>query len=305
MVNSSLILRARGREPSLFHRRPHEANRAAVSTYGSAGFGLACLSWLRATMGPMDSSAEHVLEGGNVAEAVVRIGSTVRKPASAATAAVEALLHHLAGVGFSGAPRSLGRDELGRHVLEYVPGEMAYGDPPLDASELRRLSGMIRELHDAAESFHPPPLAEWNVVITPDREDLICHHDLAPWNLVRNGDRWVFIDWDGAGPGSRLWDLAYAASTFVPFVAGGEPSLDGPRLRALADGYGLDEEQRTAFPALIGAHTRGMYDLLHSSSLTGEQPWARLYAEGHGEHWGPAADYIDGHLGRWTSALLE
>jgi len=73
----------------------------------------------------MNSSVEHVLEGGNVAEAVVRVGSTLRKPATASTAAVEALLDHFAEVGFSGAPRSLGRDELGRHVLEYVPGETA------------------------------------------------------------------------------------------------------------------------------------------------------------------------------------
>jgi hypothetical protein len=34
----------------------------------------------------------------------------------------------------------------------------------------------------------------WNVVIPPDRRDLICHHDLAPWKLACNGDRWVFID---------------------------------------------------------------------------------------------------------------
>jgi Ser/Thr protein kinase RdoA (MazF antagonist) len=253
----------------------------------------------------MNQSVEHVLEGGNVAETVVRVGSTVRKPATVSTAAVEALLDHFTDVGFSGAPRSLGRDELGRHVLEYVPGEIAYSLPPLTASELRRLGAFIHELHDAAESFKPPPSPQWNVVIAPDRQDLICHHDLAPWNLVRDGDRWVFIDWDGAGPGSRLWDLAYTASTFVPFCAGGDPALDGPRLRALADGYGLDEQQRLAFPALIAAHTRGMYDLLHSASLTGERPWARLYAEGHGEHWGPAADYIEAHLERWAAALFE
>jgi hypothetical protein len=48
-----------------------------------------------------------------------------------------------------------------------------------------------------------------------------------------------------------------------------------------------------------------MYDLLSASSRTGEQPWARLYAEGHGEHWGPAADYIREHLDQWTVALLS
>src|ERR1035437_8290364 len=156
----------------------------------------------------MNQSVEHVLEGGNVAELVVRVGSTVRKPATVSTAAVEALLDHFAHVGFSGARRCLGRDELGRHVVEYVPGEIAYSLPPLTASELRRLGAFIQELHDAAESFKPPAVPQWNVVIAPDREDLICHHDLAPWNLVRDGERWVFIDWDGAGPGSRLWDLA-------------------------------------------------------------------------------------------------
>jgi Ser/Thr protein kinase RdoA (MazF antagonist) len=253
----------------------------------------------------MSSSAEHVLEGGNVADVVVRVGSTVRKPATDATPAVDALLEHFAHVGFSGAPRSLGRDELGRHVLEYVPGELAYSLAPLTTSELHRLGALIHELHDAADNFSPPPAPHWNVVIAPDREDLICHHDLAPWNLVRDGDRWVFIDWDGAGPGSRLWDLAYAASTFIPFRSGGDPELDGPRLRALVDGYGLDESQRRALPALIAAHTRGMYDLLHSASLTGEQPWARLYAEGHGEHWGPAAEYIEAHLEQWTAALTR
>jgi Ser/Thr protein kinase RdoA (MazF antagonist) len=256
-------------------------------------------------MTPMDSSVEHILEGGNVGEGVVRVGSTVRKRAGDATAATEALLDHFADVGFAGAPRSLGRDEQGRQVLEYIPGQMANTLPLLTAGELGRLGDLIREMHDAAESFRPPPSPRWWVVIAPDREDLICHHDLAPWNLVRDGDRWVFIDWDGAGPGSRLWDLAYAANSFVPFAEGGDPVLDGSRLRALADGYGLDEQQRRAFPALIAAHTRGMFDLLRTSSLTGEQPWARLYAEGHGRYWGAAADYIEAHLGWWTAVLLE
>jgi hypothetical protein len=56
---------------------------------------------------------------------------------------------------------------------------------------------------------------------------------------------------------------------------------------------------------LILAHTRGMYDLLHSASPTGKQPWARQYAERHGEHWGPAADYIEARLKRWISELLD
>jgi Ser/Thr protein kinase RdoA (MazF antagonist) len=240
---------------------------------------------------------------------VVRVGATVRKPASASTAAVEALLEHLRSAGFDGAPRALGRDERGRQVLEFVPGTMADAMTPMTPSELRRVGSLIRAFHDAAADFVAPAEAAWNVVITPDREDLVCHHDLAPWNLVRSrqpdgGERWVFIDWDGAGPGSRLWDLAYAAHGFVPLGPTGDPAADGPRLRALADGYGLNEQQRRRLPELIVGHTRGMYELLRSGSRSGEQPWARLWAEGHGEHWGPAASYIEQHLEVWRRALL-
>jgi Ser/Thr protein kinase RdoA (MazF antagonist) len=251
----------------------------------------------------VEPPAEHVLTGGNASGIVVRVGDTVRKPATPATPAVEALLTHLETRGFAGAPRTLGRDERGRHILEYVPGQVAHFGPPLDPGDLRRLGGLIRSLHDATAAFAPPPGARWNVVIAPDREDLICHHDLAPWNLVRDGERWVFIDWDGAGPGSRLFDLAYSAQSFVPLAAGGDPAADGPRLRALADGYGLDPGQRAELPALIGAHTRGMFDLLARSARTGEQPWARLHAEGHGDYWGSAAGYVDRHLAAWARAL--
>jgi Ser/Thr protein kinase RdoA (MazF antagonist) len=250
------------------------------------------------------SWVEQPLAGGNVADFVVRVGSTVRKPVVPATPAVEALLDHLAAVGFEGAPRTLGRDSVGRHVLEYVPGEMADALAPMSVEELRRLGRLIRNFHDAVSGFVPPANARWNVVIPPDRQDVICHNDLAPWNLVCSGDRWVFIDWDGAGPGSRLWDLGYAAHGFIPMARGGDPGTDGPRLRALADGYGLDERQRRELPGLIAAHTRGMFTLLRDSSLTGQQPWARLYAQGHGEHWGPAANYIEEHVDVWTAALL-
>jgi Ser/Thr protein kinase RdoA (MazF antagonist) len=255
---------------------------------------------------PVEPPAEHVLAGGNVAVRVVRVGATVRKPAGPATPAVEALLRHLEAAGFAGAPRTLGRDERGRHMTEYIPGLLAQDQPPLDPDGLCRVGRLIRDLHDKVADFTPPADARWDVVIPPDRRDLICHHDLAPWNLICDAatGRWVFIDWDGAGPGSRLWDLAYAAKGFVPLVPGGDPAADGPRLRALADGYGLDGDQRRDLPALIGAHTRGMSDLLRRSARTGEQPWARLYARGHGEHWESSADYIERNLGAWARALL-
>ncbi|MFY9889555.1 MAG: phosphotransferase [Streptosporangiaceae bacterium] len=251
----------------------------------------------------MQPDNEQPLTGGNASGIVTRAGNTVRKAAGPWTPAVEALLAHLQAAGFDGAPGTLGRDDQGRHVLEYVPGPIATDLPPLRPDELYRVGTLIRALHDASEGFRPPANARWQVVIPPDREDLICHHDLAPWNLVLAKDRWVFIDWDGAGPGSRLWDLAYSVTGFVPMANGGDPAADGPRLRALADGYGLSASQRAELPPLIAAHTQGMFDLLRNSAQTGKQPWARLYADGHGDYWGPAAAYIRRHLRVWEQAL--
>jgi len=164
---------------------------------------------------------------------------------------------------------------------------------------------LIREFHAAAKSFVPPEGAEWKVVIRPDAEELICHHDLAPWNLVRGGERWVFIDWDGSGPGSVLWDVAYAAQSFVPLIHGGEPGLDALRLRCFVDGYGPDRSQRERLPELMVARTRAMFELGERAAITGEQPWARIHAEGDGSrHWRQAAEYVERHVGIWRDALL-
>lgn len=246
---------------------------------------------------------EYPLTGGNVADSVVRIGATVRKPWTPATPAVHAFLRHLAAAGFPAAPRVLGDgpDLRGRQILEFVPGTSAE-QQSLSEAELHRLGALVRELHDASAGFVPPPDVRWSTAIPADGADLICHHDLAPWNLIRDGDRWVFIDWDAAGPGTRLWDLAYLGQTFAPLVAGGDPVADASRLRAVVDGYRADVVHRAVLPDLLVRRTRAMYDLLHRGSLTGELPWARLWAEGHGLHWKGAADYVAAHVAVWRRA---
>jgi hypothetical protein len=88
--------------------------------------------------------------------AVVRIGATVRKPVTPATPAVEALLEHLAAEGFDAAPRTFGRDELGRQVLEYIPGVLADTVPPLSDEDLEHLGQLVRRLHDTLQTFLPP-----------------------------------------------------------------------------------------------------------------------------------------------------
>lgn len=151
--------------------------------------------------------------------------------------------------------------------------------------------------------FVPPPDPQWTSAIPADGAELICHQDLAPWNLIRDGDRWVFIDWDAAAPGTRRWDLAYVVQTFVPLLAGGDPAADGPRVRAVVDGYRLDDDDRAVLPEVLSRRTRAMYDLLEHGSRAGAQPWARLWDEGHGVHWGGAADYVTAHRRDWAVAV--
>lgn len=129
------------------------------------------------------------------------------------------------------------------------------------------------------------------MVIDPDAEDLIIHHDLAPWNVVCGGDRWVIIDGDNAGPGSRLCDLAYAAHGFVPLGPTGSAEVAADRLAALADGYGLDDADRQRFAALLAPRVMSMYDLLEHGHRTRTEPWARLWSEGHGDVWLADAEY--------------
>lgn len=242
---------------------------------------------------------------GNVSDGVVRVGSTVRRPALACSASVDALLAHLLDTGFAGAPQPLGRDEAGRQVLSYVEGFIDPDPSDLDAARLREVGQVIRRLHDASSTFVPPPDANWNVAIAPDATELICHHDLAPWNLVRTPTTLTFIDWDGAGPGSRLWDLAYAAHGFVPLSpdASRSDEVASERLAALIDGYGLDHEQRNRFIDLLVPRIRAMYELLRRGHDEGIQPWSRLWDEGHGATWLADALYTEQRRDIWVRAL--
>jgi hypothetical protein len=246
---------------------------------------------------------EEQLTGGNVSAEVVRVGNAVRRPSAASTPFVNAFLQHLEREGFEHAPRYLGTDDEGRQLLSWVPGEMrdALGPVPLDG--LASIGAVARQLHDVSVSFVVPEGAVWNVPIPPDRHDLIVHHDLAPWNLVVDGDRITFIDWDGVGPGSRLWDLSYAAHGFAVIHAEMAVAEVAGRLAALVDGYGLDRAGRMALVPMLARRTRSMYDLLAAGDRDGVQPWARLFAEGHGEHWGGVTRYLAQHESEWARAL--
>jgi Ser/Thr protein kinase RdoA (MazF antagonist) len=224
---------------------------------------------------------EEPLAGGNFGP-VVRVGDTVRRETGPWTPAVHALLRHLEAVGFDAAPRVLGIDEHGREILSYVEGDVPW--PPTDFlwddETPFAVGALTRRYHDACAGFVAPPDARWRMGEAVG--EVICHHDIAPWNVVfRDRQPVALIDWDFAGPGTRLWDLAYAAWRFGPLYAErpgerADPVASARRLRLLCDGYGLERRD-----GLLDAAVRRMH-AMHDLLVAGESPATlRLVAEGH------------------------
>lgn len=244
---------------------------------------------------------EEVLAGGNASGAVVRIGDTVRKSWSDATPSV---VHFVAALRAAGvdAPEPLGRDEQGRQVIEFIPGALAIAEAPLTTADLRRVGSMIRAIHDASADYVPSRDAAWQTAIPAPAAELVCHNDLAPWNLVR-GDRWVFIDWDAAAPSTRLWDLAYAAQAFALSDDERDPERAADDLAALVDGYGADGVMRRDLPGAMEERVAAMLALLEGAHATGREPWASMYVSGHGDHWAAALRYVREHRAVWSRVL--
>ncbi|GAA2580112.1 phosphotransferase [Microbacterium binotii] len=242
---------------------------------------------------------EQGLSGGNSAGAVFRAGDTVRKPWTPASPHVHAYVASLREAGVE-APAPLGRDEQGRQVWEFIPGTLAAEG--LTRPELHRVGAMVRAIHDASAGFAVPADAVWDSAIPAPGAELVCHNDLAPWNLV-TGDRWVFIDWDAAAPSTRLWDLAYAAQAFTLNDPSRSPDGAAADLAAFADGYGADAALRAALPAAMAARAEAMHELLRSSHAAGREPWGSMFLSGHGEHWLAASRYVREHAGAWAEAL--
>lgn len=242
------------------------------------------------------------LTGGNASGAVAKVGDTVRKAWTPATPSVQAFMMAVRDRGVD-VPAPKGRDDQGRQIVEFVPGPVAIDSEPLRPSELGRVGAMVRAIHDAGAEFVPTPDAQWETAIPAPGAELICHNDLAPWNLVI-GDRWVFIDWDAAAPSTRLWDLAYAAQAFTLSEVHVPPERAAGRLRAFVDGYDADHSLRVDLPAAMARRAQAMLDMLRAAHTDGREPWARMFADGHGTHWASVIDYVTANIDVWREALV-
>ncbi|MFB9628622.1 phosphotransferase [Nonomuraea helvata] len=244
---------------------------------------------------------EVPLQGGDVTDGVVRVGDTVRRPASTSTPAVHALLRHLEAAGFEGAPRVLGMDALGREILTYVPGTTGLRVGSVTDAALAAIAVLVREFHDATAGF---PLATegWAYGSNDDKApEVIGHCDLTPENMIFHNDKpRALIDFDLARPTTRLFDIVTALRHWAPIA---DPvdrhpllrDLDvGARLRLFCDAYGVPPRDRRRLLDLARLRFHRSYTVMRTRASSGGN-WAKMWAGGAGERIRRASAWLDTH----------
>lgn len=199
------------------------------------------------------------MPGGGL-DGAVRIGDTVRRGAGPWTPTIHALLDHLNDAGLAGVPHPLGIDHLGREILSLIDGQSVYSSRGPDdhgwpawayTDELLVQAGQwLAEYHRVVRAFRPvrPHWRSGPRALGPD--EIVCHYDFRAANVIVQGidqatgrgtPRLVgVVDWDTAGPGRPLFDVALAAWNWVPlWDVADRPSAEvARRIRLLVSAYG-------------------------------------------------------------------
>ena len=258
---------------------------------------------------------EEMLTGGNVSN-VYRSGETVRRELKPDSTNIHKLLKHLENKGFSYAPKFLGIDEKGREILSFIEGEA--GNYPVKEymwsnAVLKEIAKMLRFYHDSVSDF----LIEesWpSIDNTPQPFEVLCHNDFAIYNIIFNHKRPVGIidfDFDVAGPGPRLWDIAYTLYTCVPLSRvyhseTGEAvyyhSLQcadhiKQRVELFFESYSGKMEE--GYLEMVLLRLEGLCKTIKRKAKEGDSSFQKMIEEGHLEHYQNDIKFIRKHGTEW------
>jgi len=237
---------------------------------------------------------------------VVRIGDVVRHPKQPWSASAHALLSYLRDAGFTEAPAPgpLGPDYDDVAFIEGVSGDDACLLVTSDEA-VAAVAQMLRRYHDLIADWRPdvPPVWFDGQVGTGTGDQLVCHGDVAPWNLIwRDGQLVGLIDWEFATIGSRREDIAYALHYLVPFrdrsywqgVLGmSAKPRRRHRIAVFAEAYGIEVDDHLVEEVL--ASQRAGVDLMINLAERGHPRQRQLIADGELDRERRAVLWGEGH----------
>lgn len=219
----------------------------------------------------------------------------MRRKLTTASPTVHQLLLHLETKGFKGSPRFLGIDEKQREVTTFIEG--ATGIPVTlwqhDTAVIAAAS-LLRQYHDATVDFVPTGDTAWAYVYpNAAKHEVICHNDFAPYNFIYTADApSAVVDFDLAGPGPRLRDIAYAVYWMTPLsfnsgdqiaFAEADMKADSRRLKLFCTTYGIQPDAQLL--DMIDEVLTFMGDEVSMCEIIGATAATKLKQDGHLAHW--------------------
>ncbi|RLQ90059.1 aminoglycoside phosphotransferase family protein [Planomicrobium sp. Y74] len=261
-----------------------------------------------------EGNSEEKLVGGNVSD-VYRLGKTVRREMKPESPQIHQLLNHLEKKGYHYAPKFLGMDDKDREILTFIEG--VAGNYPLKKymlsdDSLKEIGKMLRLYHEAVIDF--PFDDSWQPLdLTPQPFEVLCHNDFAVYNIIFNeGKPAGIIDFDVAGPGPRLWDVAYTLYTCVPLSRynpteiGGEKVYYDPlkdseltkqRIKIFFEAYG--EKVAENVLEMVILRLEGLCKTIERKAVEGDSAFQVMMAEGHVEHYQKEIHFIRENRWDW------
>jgi hypothetical protein len=158
------------------------------------------------------------------------------------------LLTFLTAQGWPYSPRIVATSQA-ESVLQYVDGVAAITPGLKEAAaadaSLAAVAAVVRELHDLTSGSSYAARAE-----------VACHNDLDPRNTIYRVAEdallpVALIDWDLAGPGERVHDLAHVCWTYTRLGPGADRSVIRHRLDVIVSGYGWDGSMAEVVDAML------------------------------------------------------
>jgi len=241
----------------------------------------------------------ELLPGGRVTGAV-RVGGTVQRRPRRAHPRALAVLRWFDDIGWAGAPRVVSAEPGGPEVLTYLPGRVPWQHPlPAGAVSDDALSGvarLVRQFHDlTAGTEHAGD------------QEVLCHHDLAPNNTVyrepdAGGEPYAFIDWDLAGPGRRIEDVAHVCWTWLELGPGvSDLPETARRIRVILTGYNAAFGVVEVLP-VVAWWQRRCWQGIQTQAHDGDPAMMALVADGTAAAIRTAAQWTDAHRGQLAAA---